>query len=250
MRKTKYTKELLEENVKNCYSVSQLVRNLGLRNTGGNYRNITNKLHFWNIDTTHFKGQGWSKDLKAENNKSLQEIRKKNSFSDEEVFCENSRCSYNGSVVKRLLKKGWEYKCKICNLSEWQNKKIALHLDHINGIGNDNRLFNLRFLCPNCHQQTETWGRGNINMKYLKKSYVKQNKCRDCGENISYKAARCKKCSSFYKKNNKINWPSVDFLEQHLLSRSCLSVARELGVSDNALRKHLRNHKDRKTMPL
>jgi 5-methylcytosine-specific restriction endonuclease McrA len=49
------------------------------------------------------------------------------------------------------------YKCGECGISEWNNKKLALHLDHINGKNSDHRLDNLRFLCPNCHSQTETY---------------------------------------------------------------------------------------------
>ena len=63
-----------------------------------------------------------------------------------------------------LYKSGWkEYKCEICGISEWQGKELSLQLDHINGINNDNRIENLRLLCPNCHSQTETFsGRGEI----------------------------------------------------------------------------------------
>lgn len=43
--------------------------------------------------------------------------------------------------------------------SSWLGKPITLQLDHINGIGTDCRLENLRILCPNCHTQTPTWGR-------------------------------------------------------------------------------------------
>jgi len=49
------------------------------------------------------------------------------------------------------------YKCGECGISEWNNRKLALHLDHINGKNSDHRLENLRFLCPNCHSQTETY---------------------------------------------------------------------------------------------
>jgi 5-methylcytosine-specific restriction endonuclease McrA len=49
------------------------------------------------------------------------------------------------------------YKCGVCDIDTWLDKKISLHLDHINGINGDNRLENLRFLCPNCHSQTETY---------------------------------------------------------------------------------------------
>jgi 5-methylcytosine-specific restriction endonuclease McrA len=50
-----------------------------------------------------------------------------------------------------------DYKCSYCGISEWNGKELSLHLDHINGINNDNRLDNLRFLCPNCHSQTDTY---------------------------------------------------------------------------------------------
>lgn len=51
------------------------------------------------------------------------------------------------------------YQCQICNLEpEWNNKVLVLQIDHINGINNDHRIENLRFLCPNCHSQTETFG--------------------------------------------------------------------------------------------
>ncbi len=63
------------------------------------------------------------------------------------------------SAVKRyLFRYGLaEKKCKICGLSEWMGKEMPLTLDHINGINNDNRLENVRILCPNCHSQTDTF---------------------------------------------------------------------------------------------
>lgn len=58
-----------------------------------------------------------------------------------------------------ILELGWEYKCVLClNNGVWLEKPLTLHIDHINGINNDNRFENLRFLCPNSHQQTDTWG--------------------------------------------------------------------------------------------
>ena len=49
------------------------------------------------------------------------------------------------------------YECNECSISEWNGKQLALHLDHINGKNSDHRLENLRFLCPNCHSQTQTY---------------------------------------------------------------------------------------------
>jgi 5-methylcytosine-specific restriction endonuclease McrA len=66
----------------------------------------------------------------------------------------SSRASIRKIIIKDNL---IEYKCSECNIQTWNNKSLSLHLDHINGIGNDNRLENLRFLCPNCHSQTETY---------------------------------------------------------------------------------------------
>ena len=73
-----------------------------------------------------------------------------------------------------------EYKCEICGISEWQNKQISLHLHHINGIHNDNRLENLQLLCPNCHSQTE-----NYCDKNRKKEKI-QLFCEQCGKKLHY----------------------------------------------------------------
>ena len=65
-------------------------------------------------------------------------------------------------VKARLLRAGIiENRCDECGLNEWRGRALTIQIDHINGIGTDNRLENLRMLCPNCHSQTETFGTRN-----------------------------------------------------------------------------------------
>lgn len=97
--------------------------------------------------------QGWSK-----GKVSVIDNRISSKYKLEEIFCENSQVSR--SRIKKLLisLSLAEYVCGICNMDPiWNGKSLSLHIDHINGIRNDNRLENLRFLCPNCHSQTETY---------------------------------------------------------------------------------------------
>lgn len=86
-------------------------------------------------------------------------IRKTN----EEVFVENSTYARH-HIKRRLIEETLiPYSCQCCgNKGEHNGYPLVLQLDHINGMNNDHRLENLRFLCPNCHTQQETYGAKNI----------------------------------------------------------------------------------------
>jgi 5-methylcytosine-specific restriction endonuclease McrA len=75
----------------------------------------------------------------------------------------------NRSHLKgRLLRaKLLQNRCQECGLVDWRGRRLTMHLDHINGVKNDNRLENLRMLCPNCHSQTPTYSGRNVGSKRL-----------------------------------------------------------------------------------
>lgn len=159
MRESKYTKELLEPIVQSSVSIAEVIRRLGLKPSGGNHRMISTRLRFLNISTGHFKGQGWAKGESAITNSAIARLAVQKAIPDEVVFVKNSPLIYGQRIIKRMLKLGWKYQCSECGLSGWRGKTISLHLDHLNGVSNDNRLENLRLLCPNCHSQTPTYCR-------------------------------------------------------------------------------------------
>lgn len=77
------------------------------------------------------------------------------------------------STLKTYLTNLHGYKCNICSISEWNNKELSLHVDHIDGNSDNNFPDNIRLLCPNCHTQTETFsGRNKKNTK--RNSYMQR----------------------------------------------------------------------------
>jgi hypothetical protein len=87
-------------------------------------------------------------------------------LTDDEVFVENSTYARH-NLKRRIIQNNMiEYRCAICAIGpEWNDKPMPLILDHINGVHNDNRLDNLRFVCSNCDSQLDTYKARNIKKK-------------------------------------------------------------------------------------
>jgi len=108
---------------------------------------------------------------------------------DSELYIENSK-SVRSHVRKRILKDNLiPYKCSICNSPpSWRGEPMSLVLDHENGVNNDHRLNNLRFLCPNCNHQQPTYAGKN-------KKRREDKLCMDCEKVIYKTSTRCNRCS-------------------------------------------------------
>ena len=154
MKESKYNRDVLEPLVQKSFSIAGVLKSLGLKLSGGNYRNISARIDLYQISTDHFTGAAWRNSLTEEEQHTRHRLRVEQLVA-EGLFCENSTRHVR---VKQLILLGWVYECSICHIDSWQGKPITIQIDHINGKHTDNRLNNLRFLCPNCHQQTETWG--------------------------------------------------------------------------------------------
>ena len=151
MKKRKYTEQEFIDAVKSSLSIAEVLQKLNLVPAGGSYKTFHKTIINLKIDTSHFLGQGYLKG-KTHNWTPPRELS--------EVLIINSPHSSTSTLKKRLIKEGLLiYKCSECGINEWQGKKLSLHMDHINGDNTDNRLENLRILCPNCHSLTETYCR-------------------------------------------------------------------------------------------
>ena len=148
----KLSDEQFVELLKKSSTISEVLFKLGYTVKGNSwgYSLIKRRMTDLNLDYSIFKGKRCMLV-----NKIAKSIR------PEDILKEN--CKHQRTVLRRYIIKNnlIPYKCAICGCTTWQGRTLSLELDHINGINNDNRLENLRFLCPNCHSQTSTYGSRN-----------------------------------------------------------------------------------------
>ena len=138
--------------LKNSTTISEVLFKLGYTVKGNSwgFSQIKQRMIDLNLDFSIFKGK-----------ESIYKNTAVKAITPEMVLKDN--CKHTRSVLRRCILKYnlLPYKCDICGVTEWNGKTLSLELDHINGKNNDNRLENLRFLCPNCHSQTSTYGSKN-----------------------------------------------------------------------------------------
>ena len=146
MKKRSWKENQLKDAVRKSFSIRQVLIKLKLREAGGNYDQIKRYIKEYKLDISHFKGRGWNLGMRGIG---------KPRISLESVLVKDS--SFQSFKLKKRLfiaKLKPEY-CEWCGWSKrTENGYLPLELDHINGDRHDNRITNLRVLCPNCHSLT------------------------------------------------------------------------------------------------
>ena len=237
-----YTKEELEEIVTTSFTYVDVLSKIGYSTGHGqNHKTLKERLEYYDISTKHFRRKS----------------RKK--WTDETIFCENSEVSQHKLRETFKQKNIVPYQCEVCGLPPiWNNKPLVLTLDHKNGKNKDNRIENLRWLCPNCDRQSDTYGMRN--KKSLKKGIILYNVtadetkdkttssnisikekiryyCADCGKEISRLATRCPECNSISRRTTlrPLKEELYNLLKDY--NGNFMAIGRVYNVTDNTIRK-------------
>lgn len=138
----------LQERINSSDNWSDLLRSFGLKPGSGNHRGIKSYVEDNNLNVDHFCG----------NLKQIRSMVSNKKLPLDAILVENSDYRNTGSLKRRLLKEtNMVNECSICGQQPWFNGNILIMvLDHINGNNRDNRITNLRLVCPNCNSQLST----------------------------------------------------------------------------------------------
>lgn len=238
MPRRTWTEEQLTQAVASSTHITDVLRKLNLCNSG-NRANIKKYIEKFGIDTSHFE-TGTERQNRLNN-----ALGKRRAASLDEILIKGSY--YNRFHLKiRLFNAGLKKRvCELCGQNEmWQGKKISLILDHVNGDRTDNRIENLRIVCPNCGAALPTHAGRNIKRHKTIKS------CPICGKearssNHTYCSPECaKKAGSKPRfEKRKVVRPPMEVLLRETKELGFVATGKKYGVTDNSVRKWVKRYK-------
>ncbi|MET9951383.1 HNH endonuclease signature motif containing protein [Streptomyces sp. NPDC006339] len=149
----RWTREVLAEAVAASTNMWEVLRRLGVELVGGQHTHISRRVKAFGIDTSHFRAP----DRRGESRRRR---------TPEALLVEQDgphpRRIPSERIARAMTESGVPQRCALCGMEPvWQGEPLPLEVDHVDGNWRNNRLGNLRFLCPNCHSTTDTYrGRG------------------------------------------------------------------------------------------
>lgn len=234
MSQAPFSEAAASQAIANGLCWSDALRALGYRPVGHNIRTLQRWAKVWSISTEHFDPNAARRRTKGMRAVPL-----------EQILVEGSTYS-RGHLKRRLYDEGVkERRCEMCGQGEdWHGRRMSLILDHVNGRAQDHRLENLRIVCPNCAATLDT---------HCGRNLVLIGSCVRCGSAFlaSHKRQRhcSRRCGAFSDAravarvaSRKVTRPPYTKLTAEIESSSYLAVGRRYGVSDNAIRKWVRQY--------
>ncbi len=226
----RWTEQQLREAVAMADSFSDVLRHFGLRTAGGNHAALKLWIERWDISVAHFTYGGGRLARGSSAVLGLQEI-----------LAEHSRYSRR-RLKKRLYDEGFKTpRCELCGQGEeWNGHRMSLILDHVNGVHDDNRLGNLRIVCPNCNATLPTHCGKNVPgaRDPCACSYCEQSfQPRRPGQRYCTRACYARSLQGPRPAGRWVERPPYEQLLEEIATSSWSAVGRRYGVSCNAVRK-------------
>jgi hypothetical protein len=222
-----YTKKIWERDhlldlIKKSINHTEVLIKMNLIPHGSNFKTLNKYIKKYDINVSHF-------DSYYKNEK--KGYVEKSKLSD--ILVENS--TFDRSTLKRrLYEDGLKQRvCEMCGQDEiWHGKCMSLIIDHINGVSDDNRIENLRIICPNCAATLSTHAGRNIKSK--------KPKC-DCGNVITYKSKKCRVCHT--RSTRKVERPPIAQLKIEVSESNYTVVGKKYGVNRSTIRRWINSDK-------